>query len=83
MFCMSGANMTVPLAFLMTRVQVCVLAFLAVLGAGEASTRALKDCEARGSGPLEWGPEQNGVRTGLVTLDIEFSLGKPRSIGSR
>lgn len=61
----------------MRRVQVCVVAFLVILRAGEATTQASKDSEARGTDPVEWGPEQNGVRTGLVTLESEFFLGKP------
>jgi hypothetical protein len=55
-----------------------------------ATPAHLKSGEAKNDGLSEWGPEQEGVRTSLVALENELSLGKPillrlemENVGSR
>jgi hypothetical protein len=59
------------------QVRVCTLAVVAILGAGVACSLHLQESEAKREGPSEWGPVQEGVRTGLFAHDPEFSIGKP------
>ena len=58
---------------------VSTLAFLVLLGAALAGAQAPAGSDADDSGKLEWGPEQDGLRTGLSAINEEFYLGKPIS----